>query len=65
MTCPLAGLALFDVVRVVCDIPDQGIVRGAEGTIVEILEQPSKYVVEFADCGLCVQCGGRSGCSTE
>ncbi|MCC5888897.1 MAG: DUF4926 domain-containing protein [Gammaproteobacteria bacterium] len=38
---------ILDVVAVLCDIPEHGLVRGQVGTVVEILS--GAYEVEFSD----------------
>ena len=38
---------LLDVVAVLCDIPEHGLVRGQVGTVIEILS--GAYEVEFSD----------------
>lgn len=38
---------MLDVVAVLCDIPEHGLVRGQVGTVVEILS--GAYGVEFSD----------------
>ena len=42
------AIELFDVVALVKDIPDRGLVRGQVGTAVEVLE-PGVFEVEFCD----------------
>ena len=42
------NLDLFSVVAVVQDLPEDGLVRGQVGTVVELLS-PSLAIVEFAD----------------
>lgn len=43
-------MKLFDVVRLTSDLPEDGLRAGAEGTIVEVYEQPeAAYEVEFTD----------------
>jgi len=41
-------IRLLDVVAVTVDLPQQGLVRGQVGTVVEILG-PAAYEVEFSD----------------
>lgn len=38
---------MLDVVAVLCDIPEHGVLRGQVGTVVEILS--GAYEVEFSD----------------
>jgi hypothetical protein len=41
---------LLDVVRLVADLPEEGLRAGIAGTVVEIFEQPTvAYEVEFTD----------------
>jgi hypothetical protein len=50
MTCESIGFNEIDVVRVLCDIPEEGVTRGMVGTIVMRYEQPwLAYLVEFCD----------------
>jgi 3-deoxy-D-arabino-heptulosonate 7-phosphate (DAHP) synthase len=43
-------MKMFDVVRLIGDLPEDGLRAGAEGTIVEVHEKPEPaYEVEFAD----------------
>jgi hypothetical protein len=44
----MTELELFSVVALLRDIPDQGLVRGQVGTIVEELA-PQVYLVDFCD----------------
>lgn len=41
-------IGLFDVVALVEEIPDRGLVRGQVGTVVEVLN-PGVFEVEFCD----------------
>jgi hypothetical protein len=43
-----ADIRLLDVVALTVDRPDEGLLRGQVGTVVEILA-PTVYEVEFAD----------------
>ena len=41
---------LFDLVRLVVDLPAEGLTAGKVGTVVEVFEHPATaYEVEFAD----------------
>jgi len=41
---------LYDVVRLMVDLPDEGLSAGAVGAVVHVFEKPSlAYEVEFAD----------------
>jgi hypothetical protein len=41
---------LYDVVRLMVDLPDEGLSAGAVGAVVHVFENPSlAYEVEFAD----------------
>jgi hypothetical protein len=41
---------LYDMVRLMVDLPDKGLSAGAMGAIVHVFEKPiSAYEVEFAD----------------
>jgi hypothetical protein len=43
-------MRLFDVVALARDLPEHGLKAGAEGTVIEVYEQPEPaYEVEFAD----------------
>lgn len=43
-------MKIFDVVRLVVDLPEEGLRVGDEGTIVEVYETPEPaYEVEFTD----------------
>ncbi|SCG67274.1 DUF4926 domain-containing protein [Micromonospora rifamycinica] len=43
-------MKLFDVVRLDSDLSEEGLLRGAEGTIIEVYEKPEPaYEVEFTD----------------
>ena len=43
-------MKLFDVVKLIQDLPDEGLKKDQQGTIVEILKEPSlAYEVEFCD----------------
>ncbi len=44
----MAGIELHSVVALVEDLPEQGLVRGQVGTVVETWE-PDVYEVEFSD----------------
>lgn len=44
----MAALELFSIVALVEDLPDQGLLRGQVGTVVERLA-PGVYEVEFSD----------------
>ena len=45
-----AMLAMHQVVRVVRDVPEQGVTRGMVGAVVEIFELPQlAFEVEFVD----------------
>jgi hypothetical protein len=43
-----ANVRLYDVVALIADLPERGLVRGQVGTAVEELA-PSVYMVEFSD----------------
>jgi hypothetical protein len=41
---------LYDVVRLVVDLPDEGLPAGAVGAVVHVFDKPSlAYEVEFTD----------------
>jgi hypothetical protein len=41
---------LYDVVRLMVDLPDEGLSAGAVGAVVHVFEKPSlAYEVEFTD----------------
>ncbi len=41
---------MFDMVRLNSDLPEEGLLAGAEGTIIDVYEQPElAYEVEFTD----------------
>jgi hypothetical protein len=41
---------LYDLVRLMVDLPDEGLSAGAVGAVVHVFEEPSlAYEVEFAD----------------
>jgi hypothetical protein len=42
------NLSLLDVVALTTDLPDEGLIRGQVGTVVEVLG-PSVYEIEFSD----------------
>lgn len=43
-------MKMFDMVRLTSDLPEEGLPAGAEGTIVEVYENPEPaYEVEFPD----------------
>ena len=42
------NLNLLDVVALTTDLPDEGLIRGQVGTVVEVLS-PSVYEIEFCD----------------
>lgn len=42
------GINLLDIVALTNDLPEQGLLRGQVGTVVEILT-PGTYEVEFSD----------------
>jgi hypothetical protein len=44
----MANIRLLDDVALTADRPDQGLVRGQVGTVVEVLA-PDAYEVEFSD----------------
>ncbi len=48
MTPPKDTLHLLDVVALTADWPDQGLLRGQVGTVVEILA-PGVWEIEFSD----------------
>jgi hypothetical protein len=48
MTPDNAAIRLLDVVALTADLPDNGLLRGQVGTVVEFLS-PGVYEVEFAD----------------
>ncbi len=40
----------FDLVRLLIDLPEEGLARGAEGVVVMVHERPERaYEVEFCD----------------
>jgi hypothetical protein len=43
-----ASIRLLDVVALTADVPDDGLVRGQVGTVIELLA-PDVYEVEFSD----------------
>ena len=43
-----AQIELLDVVALIVDVPEQGLVRGQVGTVVEVLS-PGVFEVEFSD----------------
>jgi hypothetical protein len=43
-----ANIRLLDVVALASDVPEQSLLRGQVGTVVEVLG-PGRYEVEFAD----------------
>jgi hypothetical protein len=44
------SIHLLDVVALTTDVPDEGLIRGQVGTVVEVLG-PETYEVEFSDDG--------------
>ncbi|MEV6850004.1 DUF4926 domain-containing protein [Actinoplanes sp. NPDC051411] len=43
-------MKLYDVVRLMVDLPDEGLSAGAVGAVVHVFEKPNlAYEVEFAD----------------
>ncbi len=43
-------MKIFDVVRLIADLPEEGLQSGSEGTIIEVYEKPEPaYEVEFTD----------------
>jgi hypothetical protein len=44
-------LSEFERVRLVTDLPRNGLTRGATGTIVDIHHNPDAYMVEFTEGG--------------
>jgi hypothetical protein len=46
----LSAIRLLDVVALTTDVPDNGLVRGQVGTVVEVLG-PEVFEIEFSDDG--------------
>jgi len=44
----MSPLQLLDVVALTSDLPENGLVRGQVGTVVEVL-RPNTYEIEFSD----------------